>query len=124
FSEPRLDDLLAQIVRVAAPVVLQAFGGQSTTPAAGTPASAAPLGGLLDAIVRALPGLLGQLTGGGAQVAHQQSLLAPVGGAGRRGGRSDAAGHVLLARRRRRAAGRGPRGRGLRRRAGSDLPGR
>src|ERR1043166_1591696 len=33
LSEPRLDDLLAQIVRVAAPVVLQAFGGQSTTPA-------------------------------------------------------------------------------------------
>ena len=90
FSEPRLDDLLAQIVRVAAPVVLQAFGGQSTTPAVGASAapaagaaSAAPLGGLLDAIVRALPGLLGQLTGG-TPVAHQQSLLAPVGGGGNR----------------------------------------
>jgi hypothetical protein len=81
FSEPRLDDLLAQIIRVAAPVVLQAFGGQSTTPAAG--AGSPPLGGLVDAIVRALPGLLGQLTGG-AQLTHTQSLLAPAGGGGNR----------------------------------------
>lgn len=78
FSEPRLDDLLAQIVRVAAPVVLQLLGGggQTAQPAA---AGNGGLGGLIGAIVHALPGLIGgQATG--TQVAHQQSLLAPVGG--------------------------------------------
>jgi hypothetical protein len=90
FSEPRIDDLLAQIVRVAAPVVLQLLGNQSATTVAGASGSGATtqaagsaggaLGPLIQAIVSVLPGLVGQL--GGGQVSHAQStLLSPHAGA-------------------------------------------
>jgi hypothetical protein len=69
FSAPRLDDLLAQIVKVAGPIVAQLLAQPGTpgaqAPAAGSPpaAGAAPaVGSLLQAIVGVLPGLLGQLS--------------------------------------------------------------
>lgn len=98
FSAPRLDDLLAQIVRVAAPVVLQLLGnagtaagspgsgsgstGSSPAASAATPTSsgAGLLGPLVQAIASALPGLLGQL-GSGHVSASQSTLLAPDTGA-------------------------------------------
>lgn len=82
MSEPRLDDLLAQIVRVAAPVVLQLIGGGQTASSGSAPAAPAggnALGPLVQAIAGALPSLFGALTGA-PQVSHAQSLLATPAG--------------------------------------------
>ena len=78
FSAPRLDDLLAQIVRVAAPLVLQLLGQQGPSAAN---ASAAPIGPLLQAVAGVVPGLVSQPSTT-TPVSHSQStLLTPDAGA-------------------------------------------
>src|SRR5262249_48355063 len=59
---PRLDDLLAQIVRVAAPVVMQLLGHQNQNQGQTQSQGGGGLGPLVQAIVGALPGLVGQLS--------------------------------------------------------------
>ena len=90
MSEPRIADLLGQIVKVLGPAVVQLFGQQSGAAAgtqapgaAGTPAPSTQasggggsvnLGSLVQAIGTALPGIL-KLFGGGASVSASQSTL-------------------------------------------------
>lgn len=82
MTAPRLDDLLAQLVRVAAPAVLQLLG-QSGGAASGGGAGggiAAALGPLLQALVSALPGLAGQLSTSPVSAGSQSTLLDPYAG--------------------------------------------
>ncbi|MHB8689636.1 MAG: hypothetical protein ACYDHH_00180 [Solirubrobacteraceae bacterium] len=94
MTAPRLDDLLAQLVRLAAPAVLQLLGQAGGGTAAGGAASsvgapsggaatgpAAALGPLLQALVGAVPGLVSQLSV--SQTSSSPStLLAPHAEAG------------------------------------------
>jgi hypothetical protein len=80
FSAPAIGDLLTQIVKVAGPLVMQLFGqpqpaAQGGTPAAGggsaaaPPAQENPIAGLVEAILKVIPGL------GGPALSGQSSLL-------------------------------------------------
>jgi hypothetical protein len=96
FSAPAIGDLLTQIVRVAGPIVMQLLGQPQaaaqggTLPAAGgaagappVPAQANPIAGLVEAILKVIPGLAGPaLSGQSSVLSAEQSLNRFGNGAG------------------------------------------